>query len=115
DWMNIVERKVEFATPWFELVAKRVEGEKAPYYALRMTDYVAVVAVTGEKELVLVRQYRPAVERFTLELPSGHVEKNETPEEAAKRELVEECGLEAGTMELLGKLISDTGRNENRL
>jgi ADP-ribose pyrophosphatase len=80
-----------------------------------MEYYVTVIALTDQNELILVRQYRPAVERYTLELPSGHVGKNETPETAARRELAEECGLEAATWELLGSLLSDTGRNENRL
>jgi ADP-ribose pyrophosphatase len=111
----ILNRKTEFTTPWFELVSKQVAGQSAPYYALRMQDYVTLVAFTEKAELVLVRQYRPAVERHTLELPSGHVEKDETPEQAARRELAEECGLEARELELLGTLISDTGRNENRL
>jgi ADP-ribose pyrophosphatase len=113
--MHIEERKVEFATPWFELVSKRVTGEKAPYYSLRMQDYVAVVALTERDELILVRQYRPAVESFTLELPSGHVEKDETPVESARRELAEECGFDAPNLESLGTMTSDTGRNENRL
>ncbi len=113
--MQIVERKVEFATPWFQLMSKRVAGESAPYYALRMLDYVSVIAFTEREELVLVRQYRPAVERYTLELPSGHVEAGETPEQSARRELAEECGYDAPKLELLGSLISDTGRNENRV
>jgi ADP-ribose pyrophosphatase len=113
--MDIIDRKVEFSTPWFDLVAKRVAGETAPYYALRMQDYVSVVAFTKERELLLVRQYRPAVERFTLELPSGQVEKEEPPEESARRELAEECGYEARELEHLGTLLSDTGRHENRL
>jgi ADP-ribose pyrophosphatase len=112
---EVLNSKVEFATPWFELVSKQVAGQSAPYYALRMQDYVTVVAFTEKRELVLVRQYRAAVERHTLELPSGHVEKNETPEQAARRELAEECGFNAPDLELLGTLISDTGRNENRL
>jgi ADP-ribose pyrophosphatase len=112
---QIVDRKVEFETPWFQVVAKRVPGETAPYYSLRMQDYVCVVAFTEQDELVLVRQYRPAVERHTLELPSGHVEPAEPPTESARRELAEECGLDAPRLELLGTLISDTGRNENRL
>jgi ADP-ribose pyrophosphatase len=113
--MQIEERKVEFTTPWFELVSKRLAGEKTPYYSLRMQDYVAVAALTERDELVLVRQYRPAVESFTLELPSGHVEKTETPAASARRELAEECGFEVRDLELVGTLISDTGRNENRL
>jgi ADP-ribose pyrophosphatase len=112
---QIVERKIEFATPWFQLISKRVAGESAPYYSLQMLDYVSVIAFTDQRELVLVRQYRPAVERFTLELPSGHVEPGESPEQSARRELAEECGLDAPQLERLGTLISDTGRNENRL
>jgi ADP-ribose pyrophosphatase len=112
---QIVEQKTEFATPWFELISKRLAGQSAPYYALRMSDYVLVLAFTRAHELVLVRQYRPAVERFTLELPSGHVEKNESPAEAARRELAEECGFEADHLELLGPLLSDSGRIQNRL
>ena len=112
---QIVDRKVEFETPWFQLVSKRVAGESAPYYALRVQDYVCVVAFTDEDELVLVRQYRPAVERHTLELPSGHVEPNEAPAVSARRELAEECGLDAPRLELLGTLISDSGRNENKI
>jgi ADP-ribose pyrophosphatase len=111
----IARQQTEFSTPWFELVSKFVAGESKPYYALRMSDYVAVVAITEACELVLVRQYRPAVERLTLELPSGHIERNETPEHAARRELAEECGLDAQDIQLLGTLLSDTGRNENRV
>lgn len=113
--MQILERRIEFATPWFEVVAKRTSGGAAPFYALRMLDYVSVAALTAEEELVLVRQYRPAVERYTLELPSGHVERGETPEQSARRELAEECGLRAPELELLGAPVSDTGRHENRL
>jgi ADP-ribose pyrophosphatase len=112
---HIASRTVEFKTPWFELVAKRLAGEVSPYYALRMTDYVCITAITGADELVLVRQYRPAIERYTLELPGGHVEPGETPGDSARRELAEECGFQARQVELLGTLLSDTGRHENRL
>ena len=73
---------VEYSTPWFELVSRPYGG--ATYYSLRMSDYVIVVPVTEDREIVLVRQYRPAVGQFTLELPAGHVEKGQTPEEAAQ-------------------------------
>jgi ADP-ribose pyrophosphatase len=111
---RIVECSTVFATPWFELVSKRVESGSAPFYAVRTQDYVSVVACTQKAEIVMVRQFRPAVEQDTLELPSGHVEQNESPEESARRELMEETGYRADQMIPLGALLSDTGRLENK-
>jgi 8-oxo-dGTP pyrophosphatase MutT (NUDIX family) len=65
--------------------------------------------------VLIVRQYRPAVEHETLELPSGLVDPGETPKEAARRELLEETGYEAGEMELLGGMEPDVGRLGNRI
>ncbi|MCX8090175.1 MAG: NUDIX hydrolase [Verrucomicrobiae bacterium] len=113
--MHIRQRRVEFTTPWFQIVAKNTGDHTAPHYALRTLDYVSVVAFTPQRELALVRQFRPAVECVTLELPGGHVDAGETPEAAARRELAEECGLHAPQLECLGVLLSDTGRIENRL
>src|SRR5437867_1180849 len=109
---SIVHEKIEYRTPWFQLVSKTVSGQAAPFFSLRMTDYVCLVALTEAQQLILVRQFRPAIERNTLELPSGHVEDGETPQAAARRELLEECGFESEP-ELMGKLVSDSGRNEN--
>jgi ADP-ribose pyrophosphatase len=110
----ITSRLVEFTTPWFDVVAKRTNVDDSPYYSLRMPDCVSVIALTPGEHVVLVRQYRPAVERYTLEFPSGQVEANETPEQSARRELAEETGYRAESMEFLGALLTDTGRHENR-
>ena len=57
-----IEHTVEYSTPWFDLVAKRVGTDPAPYYSLRMQDYVSVVALTSQREIIMVQQYRPAIE-----------------------------------------------------
>jgi ADP-ribose pyrophosphatase len=111
----MMDERVAFSTPWFEIIAKQFEDGGAPHYSLRTNDYVSVVAVTREGRIVLVRQFRPAVDRMTLELPSGHVENGETPELAARRELLEETGHVADTFEFLGNLSPDTGRLANRM
>lgn len=104
-----------FATPWFALVAKTPPGYNAPHYSIRANDYVSVVAVTIDGRLVLVRQYRPAVDAYTLELPSGHVEAGETPEQAARKELLEETGFVAERLDYLGVFCPDTGRYGNQM
>jgi ADP-ribose pyrophosphatase len=107
--------EVAFATPWFDLVAKTMKAGEAPYYSLRLPDYAAIVAVTDEGRVLAVRQYRPALERYTLELPSGIVDAGETPQASAWRELREETGYEAGEIEPLGAMTTDNGRNSNRI
>jgi ADP-ribose pyrophosphatase len=112
---SVLEQRSVFVTPWFELVEKRVPGEEHPFYAVAANDYVAIVATTTDGRLILVRQYRPAVEAETLELPCGHVDQGQTPLEAARKELAEETGFAAQTLQLLGVLSPDTGRLANRM
>lgn len=114
---EILKRDRVLATPWFEVIAKTLNGSDsdAPYYSLELPDYSVIVAVTPEGEILFVRQYRPAVEQYTLELPSGHIDPGENPEEAARRELLEETGYKASIMEFLGCLMPDAGRLSNRL
>ena len=112
--MKPVKTEVVFATPWFEVLGKTMQAGEAPYYSLRLPDYVVVIATTEEGRVLLVRQYRPAVERYTLELPSGLADPGEAPAETARRELLEETGY-AAEVELLGPLFVDTGRLCNQL
>lgn len=65
------------------------------------------VAVLDDKRILLVRQYRPALERFTLELPAGSRDsKEEDTRVCAERELFEETGYKAGSIQKLLSLKS---------
>ncbi len=74
-------------------------------------DSVAVLPVYrgGEPEVVLVRQYRPTIDKWTLEAPAGTIMPGESPEEAALRELEEEAGLKAGVLERVGQGYTSPG------
>lgn len=109
------DEQVVLATKWFRLVARRMTAQAEPHYSIRSQDYVHVVALDTQGQLLLVRQFRPAVGQMTLELPSGHVEPDQTPEQAARAELLEETGHVADQFELLGDCWPDTGRLSNRL
>ena len=109
-----LERKTVFATPWFQVLAL-ASGQKHPNYIIQSPDFVCIVAVTETQELLLVRQFRHAVAAETLELPAGHVETNETPEQAARKELLEETGHVGDKFELLACLSPSTSRFTNRV
>jgi len=55
-------------------------------------------------EIIVIRQYRPAINKWIIEIPAGVVEKHETPEQTAVRELVEETGYKPGHLEKLASI-----------
>jgi len=107
--------EVVLDTKWFQVVARHPDGYREPHYSIRTRDYVAIVALNPDGHLLLVRQFRPTLWATTLELPSGHVEPGQTPELAARAELLEETGHEAQQFELVGDFSPDTGRLGNRM
>jgi ADP-ribose pyrophosphatase len=112
--MKPIRIEIPFQTPWFKVVAKTYNEAEGAWYSLELPDYAATVATTESGEVLLVKQFRPAIDRVTLELPSGLVDAGESPAEAARRELREETGYDA-EVEVLGPLFPDVGRLGNRI
>ena len=69
----------------------------------------AVVALTESGKIVLVRQYRTAIDRVTVEIPAGKLDPGEDPLECAKRELHEETGFSAGRIQYLTTIATTPG------
>src|SRR3989344_8336527 len=63
-----------------------------------------IFAMTEKNEVLLVENHAYPWKKDFIELPAGFIDKNETPEQAAKRELLEETGYEADSLEKIGKL-----------
>lgn len=85
------------------------DGEVFTRFTVEHPGAVAVVAVDGEGRVVLVRQYRVAADRELLEAPAGKREPDEPPEVTARRELIEEVGLEPGRLVELGAFYNSPG------
>lgn len=108
---DVVKDKKVFETPIFDLHEKTLDAPGQtlthPFYVLQAPEWINVIALTPDNEIVLVEQYRVGVDEVTLELPGGMVDKGETPLEAAKRELLEETGYSSGSWEKIGKTSSN--------
>jgi len=74
---------------------------KDDYYVLEYPNWVNAVALTEENKLILVRQYRHGADIISLEIPGGVIDGDEAPEEAIKRELLEETGYSFSKAELI--------------
>jgi hypothetical protein len=92
---RLVASELLAVSPWRAVVSdelRRTDGRPSAYTYLAVPRGVFVVAVTRAQELVLVRQYRHPVRDWTLEVPAGSVEEDESALQAAQRELLEEVG-----------------------
>jgi ADP-ribose pyrophosphatase len=70
---------------------------------------VAILAITDENKIVMVEQYRKALERTIVEIPAGKLEKGEEPASCARRELEEETGYGCGSLEWLTSFYTSPG------
>ncbi len=70
-------------------------GRKHDFYIIESNDWVNIIPLTADREVVMIRQYRHGSREVTLEIPGGLVEAGDTPKKAAVRELLEETGYQA--------------------
>jgi 8-oxo-dGTP pyrophosphatase MutT (NUDIX family) len=87
--------KIVFDTPFFSIeeLPPVDTGAGRPYYLLNSPDAVICCLLSSTGEFLLVKQYRPSLNMHTLEFPAGAIEQDESPNEAAKREIREEIGV----------------------
>jgi len=88
------------------------DGTNIEYGVFESSGFAAVLPVTDWGDVVLVRQWRQPLGKFTLELPSGAVDAGESPDSAARRELFEETGYRAEDMEHLATVHTSPGRSD---
>ena len=116
-----MSKKIECPSlkPW-ELLASRIEkqykhlklrldqarsprtGAVHDFFVLEVGSWVNIIPITPDNKILLIRQYRHGIRSMTLEIPGGIVEADDSPEEAAVRELREETGYKAGEIVSLG-------------
>ena len=94
---------------FYEDIVKLPSGKVVTWDLVKHKGAAAVVPVTEKGTILLVKQYRNALDQETLEIPAGGIEPGETPLECVTRESEEETGYRAGKMEHLMTIVTAIG------
>ncbi|GAC1347435.1 MAG: hypothetical protein NVSMB14_10140 [Isosphaeraceae bacterium] len=90
-----------------ERFRSRLTGKGHDFYVMHLADSVNVIALTEDRKLVMVRQFRAGSNSDGLETPGGLLEPGEDPKEAGARELLEETGYLGESARLVGQVWSN--------
>ena len=117
---EITSSRVELEDRWIKVRAdncRRSDGIAIePYYVLEYPDWVCVLPITSEGDVVLTREYRHGAGLVVTGLPSGVVDKTDiTPMSTAKRELLEETGYTSEQVVALGSLYANWTNQNNMI
>jgi 8-oxo-dGTP pyrophosphatase MutT (NUDIX family) len=102
-----------FRAQWRHAVSPRT-GETHSVIVLTAPDWVNVVALTPDDEVVMVEQYRHGIEEVLLEVPGGMVERGEAPSHGGARELLEETGYAGDAPTTIGAVHPNPAFLSNR-
>lgn len=116
-WRVVASRSL-LERRWLEIHEQRIAlprgGEIDEFHLIEAPDWVAVLSLTEEGNVVCVEQYRHGAGNVSLELPAGVIDSGESPEESARRELLEETGYAADRWLPLLSVNTEPSRHTNR-
>lgn len=115
---KILSTKYLIQDRWMTLRADQCELPNGvvldKYYIREINDFVQVVPINANGEILIVQQYRHGPQIISTEIPGGIVDPNEDPLTAAKRELLEETGCVAEHFESVPPFYTNPARNTNQ-
>ncbi|HEX6334819.1 MAG TPA: NUDIX hydrolase [Flavisolibacter sp.] len=116
-WKVLESEYIFNEPPWLTVRKEKCElpgGRLIPaYYTVEYPSWATCFAVTKDRKVVLVQQYRHGLGVISIETPGGVVDEGETPEAAIRRELKEETGYAFETFEYLGKISANPATTNN--
>lgn len=116
---KLVSEETKYEGPRFNVVQRIYEDEQTSKRYVRdsveLLPAAMILPITEKNEVVFIKQFREVLGKETLELPAGIIEVGEEPILAAKRELEEETGLKAGTIEPLTEVFASCGYSNEKL
>lgn len=107
-----LESHIDWSCRWYQIRKDAIRlpnGKDGEYNIIEMNNSVWVVPITENQEVVLIYNYRYPIKQWCWEVPAGHIEPGQTPDEAAELELLEEAGGRAESFEFLVKMSTLNG------
>jgi ADP-ribose pyrophosphatase len=101
-----ISQKIVWSCPWYSVRQDEIvlpDGRPGVYNVVQKEAAVWVLPVTKEKQIALIRSYRYTVDDWCWEIPAGSLKTGQSPADAARSELAEEVGGQAGLLEYLGQ------------
>jgi ADP-ribose pyrophosphatase len=117
---QVLDSKISYHDRWLTVRSDTVRVPNgtilSPYHTIEFPEWVCAIALTPEREIVLIEEYRHGIERLSVELPCGTPDDDsEDVLDAMKRELLEETGYASQEWHLLGSSTANTARQNNRV
>ena len=115
---KFLKKKITYNNQWIKVIKKRIKfyyKGTGNYYSIQQKDYVYILLRTSDGLFPMVKQYRHAINKYTLEFPSGLLENKETPSQCARREILEETGHKVKKLIKLSSIYPDSGRLSNKV
>ncbi len=115
---QVLDTKNSYSDRWLTVRSDTVRVSNgailSPYHTIEFPEWVCAIALTPEREIVLVEEYRHGIKRLSLEIPCGSPEgENEDEMTAIQRELLEETGYASPEWHFLGSSTANTARQNN--
>jgi len=107
-----ISSKIVYQNKWLKVREDSVirpDGKRGIYGVVERSNANFIIALNEKREIYFIREYRYPVRKLILQLPSGSTEKEENDLEAAKKELLEETGIQASKWEKLGSFYIGPG------